>query len=148
MTKFEQKFFKVLAEDVEDEKEAFDLALDDDTNAEDFDIDVDASPDTTDIVEADPTVAAAQAQGVANAAMVETLKGWISSGDEFLKKLNDASDPNSIAYVLGNAEAETLFDKMASEQRRISKVATDLAALNETMRGYLAQAQNPSLKGV
>ena len=37
---------------------------------------------------------------------------------------------------------------MKGEQRRVSKVATDLAALNETMRGYLAQAQNPILKGV
>ena len=148
MTKFEQKFFKVLAEDVEDEKEAFDLALDDDTSAEDFDIDVEADPDATDMVEQDPAVAAAEAQGVANAAMVATLQGWITAGDEFLKKLNDAGDPNSIAYALGNAEPETLFDKMASEQRRVSKVATDLAALNETMRGYLAQSQNPALKGV
>jgi hypothetical protein len=148
MTKFEQKFFKVLAEDVEDEKEAFDLALDDDTSAEDFDIDVEADPDATDMVEQDPAVAAAEAQGLANAAMVETLQGWITAGDEFLKKLNDAGDPNSIAYALGNAEPETLFDKMASEQRRVSKVATDLAALNETMRGYLAQSQNPALKGV
>ena len=56
--------------------------------------------------------------------------------------------PNSVAYALGNAEADTLFDKMKGEQRRVSKVATDLAALNETMRGYLAQAQNPALKGV
>jgi len=37
---------------------------------------------------------------------------------------------------------------MKGEQRRVTKVATDLAALNETMRGYLAQAQNPALRGV
>jgi len=37
---------------------------------------------------------------------------------------------------------------MASEQRRVTKVATDLAALNETMRGYLAQAGDSNLKGV
>ena len=86
--------------------------------------------------------------GEANAAMVNTLKGWISSGDEFLKRLNDSNDPNSIAYAIGNAEPDTLFDKMKGEQRRVSKVATDLAALNETFRGYLAQSENPVLKGV
>ena len=148
MTKFGNRFAKVLKEN-DEEKEAFDLSLDDDTGAEDFDIDVNADPEATDeVAESDPSVRAASAQGEVQAAMVATLNGWIADGDAFLKKLNDASDPNSIAYALGNAEPDTLFDKMGSEQRRVSKVATDLAALNETMRGYLAQSQNPSLRGV
>tara|TARA_R100000951_G_scaffold34360_2_gene29233 strand:+ start:3771 stop:4241 length:471 start_codon:yes stop_codon:yes gene_type:complete len=144
MSKFEKRFFKVLNEDIKDE-EAFDLELDDDTSSEDFDVDMEAD---TEVAEVDPAVKAAEAMGEANAAMVNTLKGWINSGDEFLKKLNDSNDPNSIAYAIGNAEADTLFDKMSGEQRRVSKVATDLAALNETFRGYLAQSENPALKGV
>ena len=148
MKKFGNRFTKVLKEDAEDQA-AFEAALEDDTSAEQFDVEVDADPEAAaEIAETDPTVKAAEAQGEINAQMVETLKGWITAGDEFLAKLNDASNPDSIAYALGNADADTLFDKMASEQRRVSKVATDLAALNETMRGYLAQSGDSNLKGV
>lgn len=148
MTKFGNRFAKVLKEN-DEEKEAFDLSLDDDIGAEEFDVATEADPEATaEVAEGDPSVRAAAAQGEVNAAMVATLNSWIAAGDEFLTKLNDSTDPNSVAYALGNAEADTLFDKMKGEQRRVSKVATDLAALNETMRGYLAQAQSPALKGV
>ena len=148
MKNFRNRFAKVLKENL-DEKEAFEAALDDDTSAEEFDVEVDADPEATaDIVDEDPHVKAAAAQGEINARMVSTLQGWIADGDAFLAKLNDASNPESIAYALGNAEPDSLFDKMAAEQRRVSKVATDLAALNETMRGYLAQSGDASLRGV
>ncbi len=148
MKKFGNRFTKVLKEDAEDQA-AFEAALEDDTSAEQFDVETEADPEAAaEIAEVDPTVKAAEAQGEINAQMVETLKGWITAGDEFLAKLNDASNPDSIAYALGNADADTLFDKMSSEQRRVSKVATDLAALNETMRGYLAQSGDSNLKGV
>jgi len=148
MKKFGNRFTKVLKEDAEDQA-AFEAALDDDTSTDEFSVETEADPEAAaEIAETDPSVKAAEAQGEINSAMVETLKGWITSGDEFLAKLNDASNPDSIAYALGNAEADTLFDKMASEQRRVSKVATDLAALNETMRGYLAQSGDSNLKGV
>lgn len=148
MKNFGNRFTKVLKEDAED-KAAFEAELEADTPAEEFDVEVEADPEAAaEIAETDPAVKAAEAQGEINAQQVETLQGWIASGDEFLAKLNDASDPNSIAYALGNADADTLFDKMKGEQRRVSKVATDLAALNETMRGFLAQSSNPSLKGV
>jgi len=148
MKKFGNRFTKVLKEDAEDQA-AFEAALDDDTSTDEFSVETEADPEAAaEIAETDPSVKAAEAQGEINTAMVETLKGWITAGDEFLAKLNDASNPDSIAYALGNAEADTLFDKMASEQRRVSKVATDLAALNETMRGYLAQSGDSNLKGV
>ncbi len=148
MTKFGNRFAKVLKEN-DEEKEAFDLSLDDETGAGEFDVETEADPiAAAEVAESDPSVKAAEAQSEIQAAMVSTLNGWIAAGDQFLSQLNDATNPNSVAYALGNAEADTLFDKMKGEQRRVSKVATDLAALNETMRGYLAQAQNPSLKGV
>ena len=148
MTKFGNRFAKVLKEN-DEEKEAFELELDDDTSTDEFDVEVEADPEAAaEIAAVDPAVKAAEAQGEVNAAMVSTLTGWIAAGDEFLKKLNDSADPNSVAYALGNADADTLFDKMKGEQRRVSKVATDLAALNEVFRGFLAQSSNPSLKGV
>ncbi len=148
MKNFGNRFTKVLKEDA-DEQAAFEAALEDDTTADDFSVETEADPEAAaEIAETDPAVKAAEAQGEINSQMVETLKGWITAGDEFLAKLNDASNPDSIAYALGNADSDTLFDKMSSEQRRVSKVATDLAALNETMRGYLAQSQDSNLKGV
>ena len=148
MKNFGKRFAKVIKENT-DEQEAFEDALEADTAPEEFDVDVDADPEaTTELAAEDPAIKAAQAKGEINAQMVATLTGWIAAGDEFLAKLNDANDPNSIAYALGNAEPDSLFDKMSAEQRRVSKVATDLAALNETMRGYLAQSGDASLRGV
>ena len=41
MTKFERRFFKSLHEQVDDEREAFEAELDDNTNPEEFDVDID-----------------------------------------------------------------------------------------------------------
>ena len=148
MKNFGKRFNKVLKENT-DEQEAFEDALEADTSPEEFDVEVEADPEAAaEIAETDPSVKAAEAQGEINAAQVETLTGWIAAGDEFLKQLNDSSNPSSIAHAIGNAEPDTLFDKMSGEQRRVSKVATDLAALNETFRGYLAQSGDSNLKGV
>ena len=109
MKNFGNRFTKVLKEDAEDQA-AFEAALDDDTTTDEFDVEVEADPEAAaEIAETDPAVKAAEAQGEINSQMVETLKGWITAGDEFLAKLNDANDPNSIAYALGNADADTLF---------------------------------------
>lgn len=147
MTNFEKRFFKVLKEN-DDEKEAFELELDDDTSPEEFDVDVEADVEST-LDTNDPAAAAAQATAEVHAQQVNTLKGWIASGDEFLKMLNDAEDPNSVQAVLANAHADTIFDRMKqSEQRKIARVATELASLNESFRGYLAQTDNAQFRGV
>ena len=147
MTNFEKRFFKVLKENDED-KEAFELELDDDTSSEDFDIDVEADVEATADIQ-DPTIKAAEATAEIHEAQINTLKGWISSGDQFLKMLNDAEDPNSVQAVLANAQADTIFDRMKqSEQRKIARVATELASLNESFRGYLAQTDNAQFRGV
>jgi len=147
MTNFEKRFFKVLKES-DEEKEAFELELDDDTSPEDFDVDVEADLEATADIE-DPALKAAEATAEIHEAQVNTLKGWITAGDEFLKMLNDAEDPNSVQAVLANAQADTIFDRMKqSEQRKIARVATELASLNESFRGFLAQADNAQFRGV
>jgi hypothetical protein len=147
MTNFEKRFFKVLKENDED-KEAFELELDDDTSSEDFDIDVEADVEATADIQ-DPAIKAAEATAEIHEAQINTLKGWISSGDQFLKMLNDAEDSNSVQAVLANAQADTIFDRMKqSEQRKIARVATELASLNESFRGYLAQTDNAQFRGV
>tara|TARA_R110000737_G_scaffold122681_1_gene154596 strand:- start:97 stop:531 length:435 start_codon:yes stop_codon:yes gene_type:complete len=144
MTKFERRFFKSLNEQSE-ERVAFEAELDDDTDAGEFDVNVDV--DET-VVEDDPNVKAAVAVGERNAAMKAKLEGWVGEIEVFLEFLNGSS-PDSIQTILATAEADTIFDRMkASEQRKIARVATELAALNESFKGYLAQTGNAQFKYV
>jgi hypothetical protein len=141
MSKFENRFFKVLSEQDED-RAAMLSTLDRDTNPEDFDTDT-ASP--TDIN--DPNSAVSRALSEREAAMVSQVREWVSNMEEFLENLNGTE--NSIQTALANAEADTLLDKMKqSEQRKIARVATELAALAESFKGFLAQSNNSSLKYV
>tara|TARA_R110000824_G_scaffold60345_2_gene161345 strand:- start:5090 stop:5527 length:438 start_codon:yes stop_codon:yes gene_type:complete len=145
MTKFERRFLKSLNEQAEEERVAFEAELDKDTDAGDFDVDVEV--DET-VVEDDPNVRAAVAVEERNAAMRATLKGWIDEIDGFLHYLN-GEDLDSIQTLLANAEPDTIFDRMkASEQRKIARVATELAALNESFKGYIAQTGNAQFKYV
>ncbi len=145
MTKFERRFFRSLNEQAEEERAAFEAELEDNTSAEDFDVDVEV--DET-VVEDDPNVKAAVAVNERNAAMRATLEGWVGEIEVFLEYLN-GSTPESIQALLANAEPDTIFDRMkASEQRKIARVATELAALNESFKGYLAQTGNAQFKYV
>ena len=144
MARFENKFFKVLNEQ-DEEREAFEASLEDETDAGEFDVDVEV--DET-VVEDDPNVRAAVAVEERNAAMRATLKGWIDEIDGFLHYLN-GEDPTSIQTTLASSEPDTIFDRMkASEQRKIARVATELAALNESFKGYIAQTGNAQFKYV
>jgi hypothetical protein len=145
MTKFERRFFKSLNEQADEDRVAFEAELEDDTSAGDFDVDVEV--DET-VVEDDPNVRAAVAVEERNAAMRATLKGWIDEIDGFLHYLN-GEDADSIQTLLASAEPDTIFDRMkASEQRKIARVATELAALNESFKGYIAQTGNAQFKYV
>lgn len=144
MTKFENRFFKVLSEADEDltDAEAFEDALDAETDPGEFDA------ETPDIADADDAaMRAAQASSDLALQMKQELEGWVTEMDAFLEKLN--GQEGSIQSVLANAEADTIFDRMKqSEQRKITRVATELASLAESFRGYLAQSDNPQFKHV
>jgi len=145
MTKFERRFYKSLNEQAKEERVAFEAELEDGTSVDDFDVDVDV--DET-VVEDDPNVKAAIAVGERNEAMRAKLEGWVGEIEVFLEYLN-GSTPDSIQTILATAEADTIFDRMkASEQRKIARVATELAALNESFKGYLAQTGNAQFKYV
>ena len=145
MTKFEKRFLKSLNEQAEEERAAFEAELEDNTEAGDFDVDVEVDEVA---VEEDPNVKAAQAVSERNEAMRAKLEGWVGEIEQFLEYLNGSS-PDSIQTLLANAEPDTIFDRMkASEQRKIARVATELAALNESFKGYIAQTGNAQFKYV
>ena len=144
MTKFERRFFKNLHEQ-NDEREAFEAELDDNTDPGDFDVDVEVDDA---VVDEDPSVKAAQAVNDRNEAMKEELRSWIDKMEDFLDYLN-GEEPNSIQQKLANAEPDTIFDRMkASEQRKLARVATELAGVTESFKGYLAQTGNSQFKYV
>lgn len=77
---------------------------------------------------------------------VGKVESWIHSMEEFLDMLNGDHE-RSVNHILGNAEPNTLFDAMRqSEQRKISRVAAEVAPLIERFKGFVATAHNPAYK--
>jgi hypothetical protein len=144
MSKFENRFFKVLNEQ-DKEKAAMLSTLERDTDPGEFDINTTPSADSA---AADLTAQAAKIKSAQSQAMAQELQGWVTECDRFLEFLNGTSG-ESIQTKLANAEPDTIFDRMKqSEQRKIARVATELAALTESFRGYISQTENPAFKYV
>lgn len=142
MNKFENRFFTVLKEQDEDRKAMID-SLEDETDPSEFDTNMDAPTNSDDL-----TAQAAKIKSAQATAMSEELGTWVVKCDEFLDFLNGTGG-NSIQTRLANAEPDTIFDRMKqSEQRKIARVATELAALTESFRGYISQSENPAFKYV
>ena len=143
MTKFESRFFKVINEQ-DLEKKAMTASLDKGTDPGEFDVDT-APPESA---AADLTAQAAKIKSAQSQAMAQELQVWVEKCDEFLEFLNGTGG-DSIQTKLANAEPDTIFDRMKqSEQRKIARVATELAALTESFRGYISQTENPAFKYV
>jgi hypothetical protein len=141
MIKFERRFFKCLIEQDED-RAAMLSTLDRDTDPAAFDVDMNKQ-----LPDGDPNAAVSQALSDRNNQMVEQIKSWVSEMEQFLENLNGTE--NSIQTALAAAEPDTILDRMkTSEQRKIARVATEIAALTESFKGYLAQTNNAQFKYV
>lgn len=80
--------------------------------------------------------------------MVSVLKQWIDQINEFKEFLNGTGE-QSINSTLAKAVPDTLFDKIkTSESKRIARVAADLSAFEEILKGHMANSNNPNLKYV
>jgi hypothetical protein len=141
MIKFERRFFKCLIEQDED-RAAMLSTLDRDTDPAAFDVDMNKQ-----LPDGNPNAAVSQALSDRNNQMVEQIKSWVSEMEQFLENLNGTE--NSIQTALAAAEPDTILDRMkTSEQRKIARVATEIAALTESFKGYLAQTNNAQFKYV
>lgn len=146
MNKFAKKFFSVLQEqdEITDDRAAMEASLDKGTDPSQFDTDLEPTPGQ----DGDLSAQAAKIKSAQAQAMSQELTGWVTRCDEFLEFLN-GTDGTSIQTRLANAEPDTIFDRMKqSEQRKIARVATELASLTESFRGYIAQTENPAFKYV
>lgn len=142
MSKFEKRFLTVLKEQSDLEKAAMADSLDDETNPEDFDTQVEP-PDPNSLAQQ-----AGQLKARQSVEMKEKLEEWVEALDTFKNFLN-GTEAGSVQYTLSQAEADTIFDKVkTSEARKIARVATDLASLSEALKGYIAQSSDSQFKYV
>lgn len=146
MTKFEKRFIQILREDDSAlQRRAMEQSLDDGTNPEDFEVDM--QPDTNSEVDS-TSRQVADALSQKNQEIIDELQSWIDQIESFLKFLN-SEDPNSVQSKLAAAEADTVMDKMKqSQQTKISRVASDLASLHQNFLGFMAQTANSRYKYV
>ena len=136
-----RRFKKILLEDdmMDVERDAMEASLDDDTDPTQFDADVSVDDTQSEL---------ADILSKRNQQIVGELQTWNNEIDNFLKILN-SEDRSSIQSRLANAEPDTVFYKMKqSQQTKISRVASDLAALHQGFLGFMAQTKNAKYKYV
>jgi Skp family chaperone for outer membrane proteins len=127
-------------EDLSLERDAMEASLDDGTNPAEFDANIDGMKQAQTEID--------NAFSKRNQEIVNELQGWLNEIQAFLKILN-SEDSTSMQSRLANAEADTIFDKMKqSQQTKISRVASDLASLEQAFLGFMAQTKNPKYKYV
>lgn len=71
----------------------------------------------------------------------DILSGWVNKLDEFLKFVNDPATDGSIRSVIDNSIEGSVFQKIkTSENRRITRVATEVAAFTEAIKSYIGSS--------
>ena len=73
---------------------------------------------------------------------INILNTWIEQIDAFVLFLND-TNTNSMQIQLHSAPCDTMFEDIArSEKKKISRLAADLGTLGQSLKGYLASAND------
>jgi len=133
------KFKRILKENPELEQAAMQDTLDDGTDISEFDVDM-SPPENTNTI--------ADAMSQEQQAQLNELQGWISQINGFLKFLN-GDNPDSVQSKLSRAVPDTMMEKIkTSEQSTITRIASDLASLEQALIGKKALSKSPQLKGV
>jgi len=71
-----------------------------------------------------------------------TIEGWIGRIGEFSEFLNGV-DGGSMQRQLADADCDTLFNEVSrSETKKITRIAQDLSALQESLKGYLISSDD------
>ena len=111
------------------DEEAFNASLDDGTNPEDFDT---AAPSGAPAISPEEKTRSNQVQQVGN---------WIEKLTDFTAYLNGV-DNNSMQKLLNDAEEGSLFANIArGETKRIARLAQELSALSESLKGYMLSSE-------
>jgi hypothetical protein len=142
MSKYARVFKQLLKEDdAALDRAAMEASLDTGISGDEFDTD----PNQVENEVADEV---ADAMSRRNTQIIGELQGWIDKVDVFLQFLN-GEESSSIQSRLAAAEPDTVMDKMKqSQQTKISRVASDLASLHQSLLGFMAQTKNTKFKYV
>ena len=136
MTYFEQKFNKILLEQPMDMPPGAEPEAGTPTSEPTPDVDTAAMIDD---VSDNPAVNYKKEQHSAQSQQIEQWLGKITDFNEFLNGLGGSS----MQAQLNNADCDTLFNDVArSETKKISRVAQDLSALIESLKGYLLSSED------
>tara|TARA_R110000751_G_scaffold284047_1_gene387603 strand:+ start:1851 stop:2261 length:411 start_codon:yes stop_codon:yes gene_type:complete len=130
MNPFEKKFMLMLEEDENLPPAPPSAVLD----GPGLDGDLDSTISAVDDVQDNPGVSWRKDQ---NNSQRATIQSWISKVGDFTEFLN-GMESESIQKQLANADCDTLFaDVGRSETKKITRIAQDLSALQESLKGYL-----------
>ena len=96
------------------------------------------SPDVVDDVGNNPSLSWRKP---ANSKQRQTIQEWLGRIEEFNAFLNGL-EGNSMQSQLNNGDCDTLFNDVSrSETKKISRIAQDLSALGESLKGYILSAE-------
>ncbi len=144
MTKFESRFFRALNEQ-DQEQQAFNQSLDKGTNPEDFNA-APAGNENTGTEIAQHTAAAAESKARMHAQYIEKINGWLGKLEEFNEYLNGTT--GSVQSDIAGAESDSILEDLSSEASRITRAATEIAALIQKFKTAISTENEPKYKGV
>ena len=133
MNLFEKKFLSKLEEDVA-EAPALDPAADvPAAPVPDEQESMDSTLNSVDDVTDNPGVSWRKDQ---NNQQRSTIESWVVKVGEFVEYLNGTE--GSIQKQLADADCDTMFNEVSrSETKKITRIAQDLSALEQSLKGYL-----------
>lgn len=103
------------------------------------DLDHGTPEDAYDDVDGDPV---ANYKAAETSGQISTLQSWISELETFTEYLNGL-EGDSVQSKLNSANCDTLFaDISRSETKKIARIAQDLSALKESLKGYLLSSDS------
>lgn len=71
----------------------------------------------------------------------DILSGWVDKLETFLRFVNDPSENGSIRSVIDGSIEGSVFQKIkTSENRRITRVATEVAGFCEAIKSYIGSS--------
>ena len=132
MNPFEKKFLSMLEEEI-DEAPVLDPVESVPVAPGEADTDMSATIDAVDDVDDNPGVSWRRDQ---NNSQRGTIESWIGRVVEFTEFLNGTD--GSLQRALADADCDTMFNEVSrSETKKITRIAQDLSALEQSLKGYL-----------
>ena len=131
MTKFENRFFKLLEQDLGDELGV--ASVDPTADRETFEGSFE-NPGDVDKFATDPRIAGFQQK------YVEKAKAWLTKIAEFSEWLNSPDGDSLNKQLIAMDRPNSPFEGISAEAKKITSVAEDLARLSETLKGVILSA--------